>query len=351
MLKEIAQFGWPTTDRIERTIHETPTELGLIYKRVIDHLKDINADDVLKLLLWIAYAKESLTLEDLEVAISLDQGRECRSIKEMKRYRVNLTSDLLIKRAGALVEVGYEVYFIHQSVKDYLIQSNIFQPLNVLQGEASPDPYISRMCVRYLNFEDWKDDNLESEDLSKPDLFSYTAERRFEHISSSCDLSDDMLPDIHSSISPQPRRTQAWLTRNTRLHVELAHFNFEKAECPQLHIAIVLRSTWMIDYVLQSGKFLINKSVLRKAVSRSAGEESTVFEMILYAWEKVNESLNKELIQDELIKEVAVMGTPTNMRLLLERHETYLITEDLLMTAANNECFSRGMFALLLKNL
>ena len=59
------------TAKIETVIEETPTELFHIYKKTIDQSNYENHEDVLRLLLWVAFAKGTVYTSDLGVAVSM----------------------------------------------------------------------------------------------------------------------------------------------------------------------------------------------------------------------------------------------------------------------------------------
>ena len=409
--KKLAQVSLPTTHKIESIIDEIPTELYRLYKNLLDQLKDTNQDDVLKMLLWVAYAKESLYIGDLEVAVSLDLGRDLRNLQQLERYRVNLTPNRITEGAGTLVEVveekpKHKVHFIHQSIKDYIVQENSSQSLGILRGEVSPDLYLSRVSMEYLDFEDWRDEPLDTNKMRKlyeQGLFIYAVSYWFKHISSWHGLCQAILSNLDVLISPKPGHIPGWLkaytffdepstmldcplSMYTRGHHEMAYrslangdpdeielvFQLRKGppranasiqehlmsmdcplslfmRCPQLSIAVGLCSTWLLKYVLESKRYEIGKFDLRDALAESAKRPSVVFEMVLDAWE--NESKDDVAELDGVLEKVAVNGRPNNMELLLERHEVHPITEEVLMAAISNESHSREMTAVLLSTM
>lgn len=353
VMQKLAQIEGVTTYKLEDTICNIPTELCLIYAKLIGQLRDKDSEDVLKLLLWVAYAKETLTIDLLEVAISLDPRRECRSTEQFEAHRISLTPSVLQRLAGNLVEFSDgKVHFIHQSVKDYIIENNVFSPFEILHGHLSPDVYLANICIKYLHFEHLKDRKLEVNNwyFPKPEpMFYYAALHWFEHISDLRELPSGMLLTINSLISLGNGGQRAWLSVHARfISVKFDRFQFEKTECPQLHIAIALSSIWMIENVLESGGFLVDKSALWNALLQSAEETREVFRMMLDTWE--TKSLDKKLMPDEVMKGVALNGTPDNMGLLLKRDRTYLVTEGVLMTAVRNKFSPTEMTALLLRN-
>ncbi len=152
-IKELARIELPTIDKIDTVIDENPVELSHMYRRAIDQLKEKNDKDLLKVLLWVAYAKDTLRTSDLGVAISLDPRKNCKDLAQLKRYTSDLTHNLIREKAGTLIEVTEgKVHFIHQSVKDYIIEENVVQTLGIPCGGLSPDLYLSRTCMEYLNF-------------------------------------------------------------------------------------------------------------------------------------------------------------------------------------------------------
>ena len=352
-MRKLAQIKGVTTYKLEDTIRKLPTELCLLYKKIIGQLKDKDSEDVLKLLLWVAYAKETLTIDLLEVAVSLDPRRECRSTEQLEAHRISLTPSVLQKLAGNLIEfTNGKVHFIHQSVKDYIVENNFLRQMEFLDRQPSPDLYLAKICMEYLHFEHLKDRKLEINNWYFPErqpMFYYAALHWFEHISELPELPNAMLLNIKSLLSLGNGGQRAWLSVQARfVSVTLDRFQFERTRCPQLYIAIALHSIWMIEYVLESGEFLVDKLALWDAFLQSAKETNEVFRKLLDTWE--TKSLDNKLMADGVMKGVALNGTPDNMRLLLEREGTYLITEGVLITAVRNHFSPTEMTALLLEN-
>jgi hypothetical protein len=350
--RKLAQIKGVTTYKLEDTIRKLPTELCFLYAKIIGQLKDKDSEDVLKLLLWVAYAKETLTIDLLEVAVSLDPRRECRSTEQLEAHRISLTPSVLQKLAGNLIEfTSGKVHSIHQSVKDYIVENNFLRP-KFLDRQPSPDLYLAKICMEYLHFEHLKDRKLEINNWYFPErqpMFYYAALHWFEHIADLRELPNAMLLVIKSLLSLGNGGQRAWLSVHARfVCVTLDRFQFERTRCPQLYIAIALHSIWMIEHVLESGEFLVDKLALWDALLQGAKETNEVFRKLLDTWE--TKSLDNELMTDGVMKGVALNGTPDNMRLLLEREGTYLITEGVLITAVRNQFSPTEMTALLLKN-
>ena len=403
VIKELARIELPTIDKIDTVINENPVELSHLYRRTIDQLKEKNDKDLLKMLLWVAYAKATLCTSDLGVAISLDPKRNCQNLAQLKRYTSDLTLDLIREKAGTLIEVTEDkVHFIHQSVKDFIIEENVVQTLGILYGGLSPDLYLSKTCMEYLSFEDWRDCKLESADLyglRQQGLFVYAVTYWFRHIPWSHQLPDAILSNIDLLISPQPGKRPGWLQAYAWYYIDqmssdcplfmytkcphkgiytsklekwkispkyqrrpgLSHEYTDLEEeqksldcpvlwlirCPQLFIAVEICSTGMLNHVLKSGTYTIDKPELRDALSYSAKKPKAVFETLLYAWER--RDVDNKPVSDKIVEEVALKGQPNNLEFLLERHETYPVRERVLMAAICNVLYSKEMITLLLR--
>lgn len=402
-IKELARIELPTIDKIDAVIDENPVELSHMYRRAIDQLKEKNDKDLLKMLLWVAYAKDTLRTSDLGVAISLDPRKNCKDLAQLKRYTSDLTHDLIREKAGTLIEVTEgKVHFIHQSVKDYIIEENVVQTLGILCGGLSPDLYLSRICMEYLNFEDWRDCRLESADLYRlrqQGLFVYAVSNWFRHIPWSHQLPDAILSNIDLLISPKLGKRPGWLQayawyyidqmssdcplfmytkcphqgiynsmlekwkispqykRRSGLSLEYTGLEEEQKSldcpvlwlirCPQLFIAVEICSTGMLNHVLKSGRYTIDEPELRDALSYSAKKPKAIFETLLYAWEY--RGIDNKPVSDKIMEEVALKGQPNNLEFLLERHETYPVKEKVLMAAIYNVLYAKEMIALLLR--
>lgn len=151
---------------IKKIIQAIPSNLGELYKSLLEKVIDDDLPRTLKLIQWICFAKESLSLEELRIAIVVDMNTLYRSIrecqedehyanmdKEMARRVVNLFKGLAEVRKHNGKRVAQ---FNHQFVKDYVLQGGlqVLEKISSGSGAGRAHFQLSRSCIKYINMEE-----------------------------------------------------------------------------------------------------------------------------------------------------------------------------------------------------
>lgn len=155
--------------KIKNEIENTPQELDDLYRGLV---KEVAVKpNSLKLISWICFAMEPLTLDELRWAMAVDPtySSEPDSLRQCEDTDDFATDcDMMEKRLKALscglaeaVPSSRIVQFIHQTVKDFFISGglsalqNLQDPAcertNEDELEAVAQYQLSRTCIRYLS--------------------------------------------------------------------------------------------------------------------------------------------------------------------------------------------------------
>ncbi|RYP79807.1 hypothetical protein DL769_002752 [Monosporascus sp. CRB-8-3] len=159
--------------KIESVIRSIPSDLDNLYQEHVQRMDDKPAS--LKLIQWICFAIQPLSLDELRWVMVVDTNcpykslQQCRDAEdyacdcdEMKRRVIALTCGLAEIVPSS---EGHIVQFIHQSVKDFFLEKG----LSALDDDLKPTEIettkadlvvgiahyrLSRTCIRYLAMED-----------------------------------------------------------------------------------------------------------------------------------------------------------------------------------------------------
>ncbi len=149
---------------IKRRIQAIPSELEELYQELLKGVLDEDLPHSLRLMQWICFALRPLSLEELRFATIVDANTPYQSISDCQNAEecgFAKTDEQMKKRirhlSRGLAEAKQHeniwiAQFIHQSVKDYLIQSG----LQILDKHSSGNAVgrahfqLSRSCIRYI---------------------------------------------------------------------------------------------------------------------------------------------------------------------------------------------------------
>jgi len=151
---------------MKKIIQAIPSDLGELYRSLLEEVIDDDLPRTLKLFQWICFAQKPLSLEELRIATVIDMNTPYRSIREcqedeqyadtneeMARRVVDLSKGLVEVR----VHYGNQIaQFNHQSVNDYVLDRGLRILENLPSGSAAGRAHfqLSRSCIRYMNMEE-----------------------------------------------------------------------------------------------------------------------------------------------------------------------------------------------------
>ena len=150
--------------RIRQKIEELPDKLEDLYKDALSRVED--RARAVQLMQWVCFAQRPLTLKELRFAMAIDATTSFTSLKQCQSSADFSETDEQMKRtvtslSGGLAETrDYQdsrtVQFIHQSVKDYLVQSGLPNLDSSLSNNIIGRSHfrLSRSCVKFLTLEE-----------------------------------------------------------------------------------------------------------------------------------------------------------------------------------------------------
>lgn len=173
---EMLQGGDPLKLVRER-VEKIPDELNGLYSRILGKIDVKVRESALLLLQWVCFAATPLSLEELRLAMAVsdygtsqgydssDSSDDCYqhgSLEHLCDSSEYVDTDQQMRKRSVrlskgLVEViDSRVQFIHQTVKDYLLQGGLeslyTQPPSSIPGDAHFK--ISRSCIKYIFMEE-----------------------------------------------------------------------------------------------------------------------------------------------------------------------------------------------------
>jgi hypothetical protein len=138
-------------------------------------------------------------------AVAIEPQKSCKSYEQYCKQAPVLTEQLVRQNVGTLLDlVENNVYFMHQSVRDYFQHRN---PLVNCFGGIDPRLTLAHFCMRYLAMEEIgcsleRDRTL----VQKYPLLSYAARYWYSHIDKVEDVQYLLLVKYLEEILPQATR-------------------------------------------------------------------------------------------------------------------------------------------------
>ncbi|KAL8301465.1 hypothetical protein RB593_000327 [Gaeumannomyces tritici] len=163
-VQELASEGHSET-KIRNSINLLPRELEEVYRQLAKNMEPPS----IKLIQWICFAVEPMTLDELRWAIVIEPDDQRRSLRECQENEDYIDSAdkmklQLRKLSRGLAEVSQPdpskpgvVQFIHQSVKDFFTARNLPASDKIATPNASIQEthrQLAMICIRYLEMEE-----------------------------------------------------------------------------------------------------------------------------------------------------------------------------------------------------
>ena len=163
---------------IQAQIEAIPVELSKLYENLLTSIDDWEKTESLKLMQWICFALEPLSMSELRFAMVLDADTTCQSISQCQESELYMETDedmeirvRHLSKGLAEVKSGSTVQLIHESVSDFLIGKKGLELLYGSQDRVSAGTLtgrahfrLSRSCLKYLSMReleikaDWESD-------------------------------------------------------------------------------------------------------------------------------------------------------------------------------------------------
>ncbi|PTB43001.1 hypothetical protein M441DRAFT_45014 [Trichoderma asperellum CBS 433.97] len=353
---------------MEQIINESPSDLTELYESIVNQIMQSNDKVTQKLLIWTVFGRRALTLNELEDALAIQE--DSKSIESIRKYRIqDLTDSKITSAAGIILEiVNGKVYLIHQSAKDFLLESEHLAKAVFCRG-LRPGIYLAKTCMTYLCFTDFvetgpcQDSAQLDERIRHYPFFHYAARNWHRHIRIDDDI--NIFTSIISQLTkPHSPELLAW--------GEAAGIaNLDEAE-NAWDIATMANIPWLAEF--QSRYDVITEEMINEAASRGyagynfikslTGKPSVrLTEGAVYAAAKY---FDHTTIHQLLDKDASVIITPALIEaaaanqkygrlvmdllldLLLESQDRFIVTAELVQLAAENHENGRDIVELLM---
>jgi ankyrin repeat protein len=257
----------PTYDRAMKSIHEKPESLREL---------------AIKILSWLVHAQRTLTVKEVQTAVSV----------ELYRYDID-EKDLpdratLLEVCASLVTIddhgtGDIIRLAHYTVQEYL------QEKSIIPGDAAFT--IAMTCLTFLSFDTFSSGACESKNSIKERLqtypfFEYAALNLSSHLHKCGELGDSAV-DILLRFLANPGSTSSYLQVVylwRRDYWEGDHDDFEKYPkgCLPLHVASILGVCEVIRVLIEGADFSIPKNTGWEKVYKAASRgHSSVVQLLL----------------------------------------------------------------------
>ncbi|RFU77477.1 ankyrin repeat [Trichoderma arundinaceum] len=280
-----------------------------------------------KLLIWTVFGRRALDLNELEVALAIQENSESY---ESIRTRYNSRKIAITSAAGIILEIVDEkVYLIHQSAKDFLLRSEYLAEAEFCRG-LHPSIYLAKICMTYLCFADFvrtspcREPALLDERNRFHPFFRYAARNWHRHIGIKDDVTDftSMIGQLTEPGSPA---LLAWGEAAGLANINMARDTWD--------IAMEADIPWLAEFQSRGG--VIDEEDIEKAASR------------------VRQLLEKDggiVITPELMKAAAINREHGRfvMDLLLECPAGLMVTAELVQVATENDKSGRNIIELIL---
>ena len=149
---------------IQTMIGNIPAELDELYTKLLQFVDDYERAQSLRLLQWIAFAFRPLNLRELRLARVVGADTTYKSLRECRKSELYVDTDEDMERIvcdlskGLAEVVGNDservAQFVHQSVKDFLLERGGFQILDhACEGTVVGRGHfwLSRSCIKYMS--------------------------------------------------------------------------------------------------------------------------------------------------------------------------------------------------------
>jgi ankyrin repeat protein len=150
---------------VEYTLKSLPLGLKDLYQRIVDELGTQNAGNTTtarQMLRWASFAERPLTVGEFQDAMAVSKAEFLISKEYLATHRhqpLELMPNWIATRCGNLLEIRKRdisrsakssdiVQLLHQTVREFLIQSDKPGPLNI--SELQNDTGITTACIHYV---------------------------------------------------------------------------------------------------------------------------------------------------------------------------------------------------------
>lgn len=336
VLKKIKAVTSPLSEvDMEKIITQSPSDLTALYEDIMTQVMRSENAIQQKLLAWVVYGQQALTLPELQEALSVQY--DSSSAESAKKHMIRLTEDVVT--SVAILEISFgRVFLIHQSAKDFLLVSGHLADAEFCRI-LRPSAYLGRTCMVYLCFSEFKSgpcrDRAELDQrIRRYPFLRYAARNWHRHIQAEDDISG-FASIIRQVTEPKSPTLQTW--------GEVAGIlDLDKAE-NVWDIATRAHIPWLpeLSEIRARGTIVDQSRVQQLANSGLAGSDA------------LNAMVRRGNVQftSEASQAIARHFDQEMMQSFLESSRRVVVTPSLMRAAAANKRYGASVIRLLLKNL
>jgi hypothetical protein len=287
-----------------------------------------------------------MNLVSLEDALAVHLEDQCTSLQSRQLKRAHLTVEDVFKACGTLLDViEDEVYFIHQSVKDYFEQED---PLKSLL-ETPPRLVPAYACLAYLSSEDFRQERIDFDEFP---FLDYAHRCWHLHIESAADiLNSDGLQDLLVQLlAPMQLKTWSYRIRllvlrekSTHAWCLLQHDEDEFSPSLTSHVAIEYDIGWLARLLLDNSVAELPNDFPKNCLSIAASAlrgHHVLRVMLVHSFPKLRKRSIESIARTQ--------NHTTFLILIMMRRQDVRINGDVAAAAADNLHHAKEVMELLL---
>lgn len=330
VIKKLERMMFPSPANVRAAVEASSTDLDELYHDIISQILQ-GPSEGQKLLMWVAYGRRALTLKELESALATQI--DSKSQESTEDYRASVTEQAVASTAGIILEISVDtVHLIHQSAKDFIHKSHQLDKA-VFLAELGPDVYLAKICMTYLNFDDFHKGPCNSRQLLAERnrtyaLLDYASRKWHTHIKSSDDIKE-VYQLLQQLVEPRSFKLLAWGEAAGIKGLDTANDTFD--------IATKAGIIWLAGVTLK-GEIITRNHVT--AAVQNLGKGYELLETLLREGTAV--------ITDEAKETIAGTGSEKIVRLLLDMYADTTVSNQMLLAAAANSKSGREVMRLFL---
>lgn len=364
VLKKIKAVTSPLSEvDMEKIITQSPSDLTALYEDIMTQV--MRSENVIqqKLLAWVVYGQQALTLPELQDALSVQY--DSSSAESAKKHMIRLTEYVVTSVAILEISLG-RVYLIHQSAKDFLLVGGHLAATEFCRI-LRPSAYLGRICMVYLCFSEFKSGPCRNradldQRIRQYPFLRYAARNWHRHIQAEDDISG-FASIIRQVTEPKSPTLQAWGEVAGILDLDKAENVWDiatKAHIPWLPELSEFRARGTT--VDQSRVELAARSGLAGSDALSALVRRGNVQFTNEAVQAIARYFDQEMMQSFLESSRRVIVTPSLMRaaaandkygasvirLLLKSLDDFVITDDFVLNLQSNDACRHDIMEFLL---
>ncbi|KAM7210732.1 hypothetical protein V8F06_013894, partial [Rhypophila decipiens] len=339
VLRKIHSLRYPSMKRVKETIARSSQDLYELYRELLASVNDQDGISA-RILNWILYAKRPLQLRELEDAIALTPTAISTGIStsygDWRKEKPSL-DDIYLDLGTLLDIVDDKVYFIHQSVKDFLEEQN---PLENAFHDVKPRLFPAYISMAYLALEEMGHQLWNTKKLDKEyPLLEYAARYWYDHIESTADVYSQapLQGFLRKLVDPASRNTQLWM-------MVADPWMKDSSIRSRSQIATVFNIGWLAELLLD-GKIEDLPSDFEEYGLEGVERAKSVLLVVIG-----HENSKGLVLPRAVVRGIAESHDHVMMKALLEKHGGDIqITPEVVVAAAGNWECGKGVMEILLE--